>query len=514
MGESCTGRLIPPGEHWRIVSGQYRFSCILPSISHVRNIVKTESLGSLYLGGIGATMHETRFFGAGRAAVARHSLKAAARARLILLVAAVDGSVVFAAIAMSALLRSTDFLDDQTTNLLVVVLPIYLLLAFNGGAYNTKVLESWKFGARRAVSAMLMTAIVVIGLAFALKISTFYSRLAVTIGFTISAMALALCRYCVSKIVARLARGGLYHEIVLVDDVTPPENATHIIDAAALNLTPTLDSPYMLDRIGKMLWGADRVVVLCPSGRRRAWTHVLKGLGISGEVLLPEAEQLGLLGISRHNGRVTALVARGPLGARDEIVKRISDIAMVLAILPALMVVTLMVTIAIKLEDGGPVFFTQPRIGRGNRLFTMYKFRSMTVTHCDAAGTVSTQRDDLRVTRVGRFLRKTSIDELPQCFNVLRGDMSVVGPRPHAIGSTAENQLFWDIDERYWLRHAAKPGLTGLAQVRGYRGATATTGDVTKRLQADLEYLSGWSLMRDLGIILSTLRVVLHPNAF
>ena len=130
------------------------------------------------------------------------------------------------------------------------------------------------------------------------------------------------------------------------------------------------------------------------------------------------------------------------------------------------------------------------------------------------SGARSTGRHDDRVTRVGRFIRAHSLDELPQLFNVLRGEMSIVGPRPHALGSRAEDKLFWDIDTSYWHRHAVKPGLTGLAQVRGYRGATETVSDLSNRLQADLEYLSGWSLWRDIAIIFATFRVLIHRNAY
>jgi lipopolysaccharide/colanic/teichoic acid biosynthesis glycosyltransferase len=160
------------------------------------------------------------------------------------------------------------------------------------------------------------------------------------------------------------------------------------------------------------------------------------------------------------------------------------------------------------------VFFVQERVGWGNRLFKMYKFRSMWFEKTDHSGFRSASRRDDRITRVGGFLRKTSLDELPQLFNVLKGDMSIVGPRPHAVGSTAEDRLFWEVDERYFNRHAVKPGLTGLAQVRGFRGATLTRRDLSNRVQADLEYLSGWSLWRDLAIIVRTLKVLVHRNAF
>jgi lipopolysaccharide/colanic/teichoic acid biosynthesis glycosyltransferase len=126
----------------------------------------------------------------------------------------------------------------------------------------------------------------------------------------------------------------------------------------------------------------------------------------------------------------------------------------------------------------------------------------------------STARDDDRVTRIGKFLRRTSLDEFPQLWNVIRGDMSLVGPRPHALGSTAEGALFWEAVPDCWTRHAMRPGVTGLAQVRGLRGATITRNDIEKCVEADLEYINSWSIWLDLKILLQTIRVVLHRNAF
>jgi lipopolysaccharide/colanic/teichoic acid biosynthesis glycosyltransferase len=258
----------------------------------------------------------------------------------------------------------------------------------------------------------------------------------------------------------------------------------------------------------------DRVVISCPLERKADWAQMLKGGNILGEIIVPELDPMAPLAVQSHRGVSTLVVARGPLNLANRAKKRLLDIILTVPVLIALAPLMIAVAVAIRLDSPGPVFFRQERIGRGNRLFHILKFRSMRVEQCDTAGATSTQRDDNRITRVGRFIRSTSIDELPQLLNVLLGEMSLVGPRPHALGSTAEDQLFWQVDRQYWHRHALKPGITGLAQIRGFRGATETRRDILNRVEADLEYLHGWSLMRDIGILVGTARVLVHRNAY
>jgi lipopolysaccharide/colanic/teichoic acid biosynthesis glycosyltransferase len=223
---------------------------------------------------------------------------------------------------------------------------------------------------------------------------------------------------------------------------------------------------------------------------------------------------LAPLGIGRQGSVPTIVVARGPLNSFDRFIKRGFDLVLALIALVFLLPVLTMIALSIKFDSAGPVFFKQTRIGQGNQMFRMLKFRSMRVLESDHAGSRSASREDDRVTRVGKIIRRTSMDELPQLINVLKGEMSIVGPRPHALGSRAADKLFWEVDTRYWQRHAAKPGVTGLAQIRGHRGATVYESDLRNRLQADLEYLDTWSIWRDLLIIALTFRVLLHRNAF
>ena len=144
----------------------------------------------------------------------------------------------------------------------------------------------------------------------------------------------------------------------------------------------------------------------------------------------------------------------------------------------------------------------------------MLKFRTMRVDAECVTGPVWARQNDPRRTWLGALLRATSLDELPQLVNVLRGEMSIVGPRPHALSAKAAERLYWEIDDRYRHRHVVKPGVTGLAQIRGFRGATVLASDLSNRLASDLEYLRNWSMNRDIWIIFRTIFVIRHDNAF
>ncbi len=168
-----------------------------------------------------------------------------------------------------------------------------------------------------------------------------------------------------------------------------------------------------------------------------------------------------------------------------------------------------LVALAIKIDSPGPVFFRQKRYGFNNDLFQCWKFRTMRQDRTDVNAEVLTRRGDDRVTRVGRFLRKTSLDELPQLVNVLKGDMSLVGPRPHATSAKAAGRLYEEAVDAYAARHRVKPGITGWAQVNGWRGETDTLEKIERRVECDLFYIENWSLGLDLKILLRTALVVL-----
>jgi len=303
--------------------------------------------------------------------------------------------------------------------------------------------------------------------------------------------------------------------LLIIDGLeVEPQAGMDIVDLQSLGIHADLADPVALDRISNLIAPYDRVVVACRFDRRPAWATILRGHDVGGEILLDRDLLHGAVAVGQCGDEDTLVLSRGPLSLASRTQKRAFDIVVSLSLLVLLLPLLTVVALALKIDGGGPVLFRQTRVGLGNRLFTIWKFRSMRQDRADADGRRSTSRDDDRITAVGRFIRRTSIDELPQLFNVLRGEMSIVGPRPHALGSLAGEHLFWEASEAYWLRHALKPGITGLAQVRGFRGATETVDDVRRRVRADLEYLMNWSLWGDLLILLKTFRVMVHKNAY
>ena len=175
----------------------------------------------------------------------------------------------------------------------------------------------------------------------------------------------------------------------------------------------------------------------------------------------------------------------------------------------------LAIALAIKLDSSGPVFFRQPREGFNNKSFRVFKFRTMYNNLGEVDNIQQASRKDPRVTRVGAILRRTSLDELPQLFNVLAGDMSLVGPRPHAASTRAGGKLFSEVVTSYAARHKVKPGITGWAQVCGWRGETDTEDKLIKRFEHDLYYIENWSLLFDFYILLRTAAALVVPrNAF
>ena len=210
-------------------------------------------------------------------------------------------------------------------------------------------------------------------------------------------------------------------------------------------------------------------------------------------------------------GLPVVAVCESPFHGVNGVVKRASDFVIALLILALISPLMLAIALGVKLSSPGPVLFKQRRYGLDGKRIVVYKFRTMTVAEDGEVVTQAT-RNDSRVTPFGAFLRRSSLDELPQFINVLQGRMSVVGPRPHAV---AHNEMYRKLIRGYMIRHKVKPGITGYAQVNGWRGETDTVDKMKARIEYDLQYLRNWSLLLDLQIILKTVVVVLQKeNAY
>jgi len=202
-------------------------------------------------------------------------------------------------------------------------------------------------------------------------------------------------------------------------------------------------------------------------------------------------------------------VQRAPLSVLERMAKRMLDVAVASSALLLLSPLMVLTAVLIKLDSKGSIFFLQDRRGFSGKIFKIIKFRSMTAQD-NGATIVQASKNDMRVTRVGRFIRRTSIDELPQLWNVLKGDMSIVGPRPHAV---AHDDYYSRFIADYAFRHHTKPGLTGLAQVNGLRGETPHMTDMRDRIEMDVTYINSWSLWQDVVIIIKTAFVLLRQKS-
>lgn len=397
----------------------------------------------------------------------------------------------------------------------LIIVPVYLSVAFYAGVYSYETAMSAGRAVGRVATALAVTLAIDLLVVFAAKDAHLISRAVFFLGAGFSFVLLAATRPVATWFIERVVGARFIRRVLVIDGAPvakPP--SFELLDAGRAGIVPDVHNPIMLHDFSGMIAGADRVVVSCPPERREQWSVYLKGVGCWGELLVPELHGVAPLHDEPHLGLVGIRVSAGPLDIRNRVMKRLLDLLITVPAIVLLTPILLATAVAIKLDSRGPILFRQRRMGRGNRLFDVYKFRSMRADGADRDGVRSASRGDDRVTRVGRIIRATSIDELPQLLNVLEGDMSLVGPRPHALGSTAGNRLFWQVDHRYWQRHAIKPGITGLAQVRGYRGATDHEDDLTDRLRCDLEYLSNWTVFTDLSILARTALVVVHRNAF
>jgi Undecaprenyl-phosphate glucose phosphotransferase len=380
----------------------------------------------------------------------------------------------------------------------------------------------------------LTTGLLLAFFAFLLKIGVAYSRGAFVVFYFLAPVGLLGVRKLTKiTLAAAVSRGAIgRRDIVLIGDFNEvaalePQDLLAFFGAAEVNqfTLSREDDPLIrasadvrvINSVANFirLHNCREILLALPwgdAGRLEFVRDQIKTLPVAAR-LLPDMRVRSLTNYtSSARQRVLAIeIQRAPLSAAERFVKRLMDIFVAAVVLIFFLPVMALTAIAIKLDGPGPVIFRQYRKGFNGRQFLMFKFRTMTVQENGPVVAQAT-RDDPRVTAVGRLLRSASIDELPQLLNVLRGDMSLIGPRPHAL---AHDDYFENIVGDYAFRHHVKPGMTGWAQCNGARGATPSIEHISERVKLDLWYINNWSLWLDIQILIKTIFEVLRKrNAY
>jgi len=408
----------------------------------------------------------------------------------------------------------------------VAVFAYFAAISGYRGNYAVDQLSLARRQAREVTLIWLLVFLLLVSVAFLLKIGPTFSRGATLTFFVAGWLALTGWHWCVARHIARARATGAFAErrIIILADPRQLASATHVEDlrrcgyrAAKILMLPETGSAHGVveevvsttrERSG--IEGIFVVVGWDQIGRINELVAALRVVPLPVR-LLPDPKLAHLLDRPAvHVGTLrTAELQRQPLTIEERAAKRLMDIVLAGVAGVALLPLMLIVALLIRLDSPGPVFFTQTRNGFNSRAFRIFKFRTLKTLE-DGPVIKQVTRNDGRLTRLGRLLRRTSIDELPQLLNVLRGDMSLVGPRPHAA---AHNSEYERLIGNYAFRHHVKPGLTGWAQVNGLRGETATIDVMKRRVELDLWYVNNWSLWLDIAIIARTVLLVLRQRS-
>jgi Undecaprenyl-phosphate glucose phosphotransferase len=354
---------------------------------------------------------------------------------------------------------------------------------------------------------------------FAAKISSEFSRITIGIMAIGTPLLVYLSRLCVARFAARALQDDTLRRrrVYVLRCRGPMPSATERLDVVGTALIDLAEKKLDFREIVAAIRvsSAEEVILSMSWTDRREFDAVmaeLRSLPLSVKLVADDLiAELLKHPLSQIGSSVAVEVQRAPLSNVECFVKRGLDLILSTLALVVLGPVFAFIAAFIKLDSSGPVIFRQKRTGFNGRGFTIYKFRTMTTIE-DGAVVVQATRNDRRVTRLGKLLRRYSVDELPQLVNVLRGEMSLVGPRPHAI---AHDDQYSEGIARYAFRQHVKPGITGWSQVNGLRGETVNVGDMQRRLALDLWYIDHWSIWLDLWILVRTLKaVVLARNAY
>lgn len=392
--------------------------------------------------------------------------------------------------------------------LLLTTAGAFLHMAFVGNLYRSwrgETLLSILIG---VIEHWFMVAVVLLIWLFAFKSSSDYSRLWFGLWVGAGVIMISVQRIAVYALLRALRKKGRNTKaIAIIGDTETAKQLKYQIKSAewsGYRVFLTINEIRPDDEA--ILAGLDEIWIAIPmneSERVKSVLYQIRHIAVPKRIV-PDAFTLSLMrcGISNVVGVAMLDLATTPFSGEQQFIKLLEDKLLALAILVLISPLMLIIAIGIKLSSSGPIIFTQQRLGLNNKPFQLYKFRSMKLHHETPGRVIQASQHDDRITPLGRFLRRTSLDELPQFINVLKGDMSIVGPRPHAI---EHNEEYKDLVQEYMHRHLVKPGITGWAQINGYRGETDQIHKMEKRVECDMYYIQNWSLMLDLKIILMTI---------
>jgi len=426
-------------------------------------------------------------------------------------------------------------LELSSQNLLLVVSSMFLthIALSASGTYGRWRGKSLTLEIQVIALAMLFVVMSLASLAYIFKSGASYSRIYVAIAFSITLLGLS-CSRAVIRLIAnwRRSNGYNYRTVLIIgagslgqrvastlekqtwtgmrvigfldDNSNMKSNNLHGIPY----LGNCLDAAKVVEEYRSKNRSIDHVWIALPSRSAKKVESIIEELldSTASVSIVPDFFELNLHKASIDNIANIPVISlsENRIHGVNSVIKSIMDFSLALILLVLCAPLFLLIAILIKLDSAGPVFFIQRRYGIDGKEITVWKFRTMNVLD-DGGVVIQAKKNDPRVTKLGSFLRKTSIDELPQLFNVLLGTMSLVGPRPHAI---AHNEEYRRKIRGYMSRHRIKPGITGLAQVSGFRGETDTDHKMIKRIEFDLSYIKTWSLLLDIKILVLTLKQV------
>ena len=455
------------------------------------------------------------------------------------LITALDSAVILSVALFSFLALVGEHVEDvgyYGAAIAFVWITTTLLMNFAGLYQLEPILRPLAFSDKILI-AFATTFLFLLAAAFSLKVSATFSRVWVA-SFGVGACAATmLARFFASRVVSHLASKGVFTRNVVIAgageqvkrllahiEASQPQfvrvRGIFSDDAIAAgdhfgrypflgsldNLRAHVRTNVVDDVVVALPWAADEQIVSMVAKLRELPVNVYLGADLIG-FRLPFRQP------PDHFGDLPLVEVMGrPLAGWGGLSKAALDYGLGAVLVVVLLPFMALIALAIKLDSGGTVLFRQERYGFVNRVFRIWKFRTMRPAAVPSKGTPQATRDDPRVTRLGRFLRRTSLDELPQLFNVLTGTMSLVGPRPHAID---HNEEYSQLIRGYFARHRVKPGITGWAQVNGLRGETKTVELMEARVKYDIYYVENWTLLFDLKILLMTVVTALRGrNAY